>query len=303
MDTNISNLAPKASDYWDEMPTFYKTANVFLFIILLAILGMTIKMLRDVLMNVKDDLVQSDLLWVLGTPLMVTLCCAVGNIFPRSAELLYSIGLIILMVSLYKVVSLVYNAFGGTEKFSYWLQDRDRRMRLNVPPLCCCCRCLPSPSPTIENLHRLKWVVLQSPVVRIIVQLVLLIMTWEEIAQDAKSNQLVNLLGVISTMFGVYVTHILISMAKEFLDEHGLMVLVRSADLAQGLFTGIKAIFDAIAKNSNFGDTDFMNSQANGNFCFNVTASILFFILALVQFIFVRPGRCKLFSMKILATD
>ncbi|CAJ0937179.1 unnamed protein product, partial [Mesorhabditis belari] len=170
------------------------------------------------------------------------------------------------MVSLYKVVSLVYNAFGGTEKFSYWPQDRDRRIRLNVPPLCCCSRCLlgvqrepPSPkmgcsAVTGRSYHRPAGLVdhdLGGDCTRCKIE-----STGQPIGCD------------FDNVWCLRDTHSHPNVAKEFLDEHWVN------GFGEELPTSLR---------------DF-----HGNLCFNVTASILFFILALVQFIFVRPGRCPI---------
>ncbi|CAJ0582401.1 unnamed protein product, partial [Mesorhabditis spiculigera] len=298
---NFSNFPPKSSDYWEAMPALYKTFNSIQALMLLIIFALTIKMIIDILRLIRDDLVQSDMLTVITTPFNVALCCALGNIFPRSADFLYSIGLVVLMSSLYRVISLLYNAYGGVNNFSSWLLSRGNgRIRLSVPPMCCCCKCLPSPSATPRNLRRLRWVAMQSPLVRIVVQIILLIMTMEEVPLDSKSNQLVTQIGLISTLFGIYITHVMLHNAKEFLDEHGMVVLLRSADVAQGLYTGLKSIFDLLARNSDFGNTDFMSSEASGNFFFNFAATVLFLILAIVQFIYVRPSRSKLFELRVL---
>ncbi|CAJ0951583.1 unnamed protein product, partial [Mesorhabditis belari] len=257
-------FVPLASEFWRELPVLFLILEIITFVVVGIIILMTIKMLRDVNLYIEDDMIRRDLVVLLSSPMVVSVLSMIGNCMPRSAELMYAIGLTYLMACLYRVVDLVYKLFGGRQQFSQWLKRNDRVIDFATTPFCCCCKCWPKAEPTPENLQRLQYFVVQSPLVRVIIQVTIIVLILEKVPEDSIANQVLNGLGAVSAITGVYITHILLKMTQDYLEQFNMVVLFKCVNFGQVLFTLLRFNFDIAFKNWKIGYTDVMSSEANG---------------------------------------
>ncbi|CAJ0957648.1 unnamed protein product, partial [Mesorhabditis belari] len=296
---NALAQAPGVSTWWKEMPKDALAFEIVVFVIVFIIALMTIKIWRDIVLYVDDESYRNDVTLLVSAPLFIVIFCMLGNVFVRAAGLLYAISLTYVVLCLYRLVELLYGVFGGTAEFAKWLKLHERKINFGIPPVCCL-TCLPSAAPTEKNLNRMKLLVLQTPIVRIAIQIALMIMLIEGVSPSSAGPLVLNIIGVISTITGIYTTHLLFRMTQEFLSDFGMTVLFRSVDLCQALLTIMKFIFDILGRKKAFNPYGHLQSPGVAAFWFNVGMSFACLLLCLLQFFFTRPGKCALFDSKFI---
>jgi len=68
-------------------------------------------------------------------------------------------------IALYKFLCLIFNYFGGEHQALKNLEN-NAVIKLNVPPICCCCFCIPEQKLTRTKFHVLKYIVVQTAIVK-----------------------------------------------------------------------------------------------------------------------------------------
>uniref|UniRef100_A0A915M247 SET domain-containing protein n=1 Tax=Meloidogyne javanica TaxID=6303 RepID=A0A915M247_MELJA len=96
-------------------------------------------------------------------------CCMVGMFCPRTALLVSSFGLLYFLLCLFVLVSLMRHLAGGRAALSNSLTEKGKVIDFRSPPFCCFLWCLPKARPSIVNLTKLEWIVLQAPIVRVFI--------------------------------------------------------------------------------------------------------------------------------------
>ncbi|CAJ0585637.1 unnamed protein product, partial [Mesorhabditis spiculigera] len=292
-------FVPLAAHFWGGLPPLILSLQISSYVLLFILFCVTLKMMRDANLYVEDDMLRRDLCVLLATPFIVATTCVIGNAFPRCGELMYAVGLTYLMGALFRVVDLVYKLFGGRQSFSRWLTANGKRISFATTPMCCCCKCLPEAEPTPRNLQRLLWFVWQSPTCRVLVQLAIIILVLEGVPDGSTVYRILDGVASISALIGVYITHIMLNMTQDYLEKFNMVILFKCVDFGQLFFTLLKLICDSVFKHWNLGYTELMSVEANSLFFFNVFAVAICLILATVQALRIRPGKCALYDTKI----
>ncbi|MFH4983174.1 hypothetical protein AB6A40_009883 [Gnathostoma spinigerum] len=149
-----------------------------------------------------------------------------------------------LMMCLLVTVSLMNKLFGGRRKLAEYLHSEQRCISFITPPCCCCCKCLPCIPPTERNLRRVERFVLQSPLVRIVLEILSIIIANEQ-AYD-KAAIFINVLQVISMLLATYGCNILTILGQDKLQEYRFGTLFRLVNLTQLSITLQKFVLDLI---------------------------------------------------------
>uniref|UniRef100_A0A915AMJ0 Organic solute transporter alpha-like protein n=1 Tax=Parascaris univalens TaxID=6257 RepID=A0A915AMJ0_PARUN len=118
-----------------------------------------------------------------------------------------------LMVCLFIVVALMRDLFGNRAALSEFLTNWEQNISLQSLPLCCCCSFLPNIESTEKNLRRVERLVLQSPVVRITLEILNIVLFLEQASYDT-SKIMLEIIQNISCLLALYGCFILMQLGK-----------------------------------------------------------------------------------------
>ncbi|VDL77268.1 unnamed protein product [Nippostrongylus brasiliensis] len=196
------------------------------------------------------------------------------------------------MLCLNMTIILIIRLFGSRRGMAKWMMENDKVLHFDVRPYCCCCHCLPGMLPNETKIRRLTYFVRQSPLVRVILQIVIVILSVEGVSDGSAVLQTLNGLGVASTLIAVFVCHVIVTATKDVLTPYNMYVIFRCVDTTQMLYTFQKFILDLIAKNGGMGGLPIASPTMVSRYCHS------FAMLAYVAVIL--PGlKCENDNLKI----
>lgn len=163
-----------------------------------------------VLKYISNNQIQTDLYWILFMCPVVSLCGTIGMILPRSAVFLYAVALVYFMLCLFVMVTLMTTLHGSRQAMCEKLTERNFKISVRVMPLGCCLFCFPKLSPTEKNFRRIEWLVFQSPILRIFLEIMNIIVFFEIADRTHMFFQLSNLVGMCSLFVGSYGSYMII---------------------------------------------------------------------------------------------
>ncbi|VDM43144.1 unnamed protein product [Toxocara canis] len=169
---NYTPMAPPDVNIWiTEMSAPYVALLSMSTAFTLIVFALSVFHLYFVFKYISNERVQTDLYWIVLMCPIATLCGLVGMFIPRSASFMYSVALVYFMLCLFVIVTLMKSMFGSRAALSEYLLSKGQKISFQVPPICCFCHCLPTFEANKRNLRCLEWIVFQSPIVRIILEI------------------------------------------------------------------------------------------------------------------------------------
>ncbi|KAL3098724.1 hypothetical protein niasHT_024478 [Heterodera trifolii] len=253
-----------------------------------------------VLKYIKDEQIRTDLYWLVFMPSVIAACGLVGMVLPRAAIFMYAIALVYYMICIFVLVCLMCTLNGSRKAMCRKLMAKGKRISIRVCPLGCCLFCFDKFEPTEKNFRRFEWLVFQSPIVRILLEILNITVFMELSSRSNLFFQLSNLVGIISLFVGSYGSYIIVPIGASLLHEYRFLLLFRLVDFCQLFWSVQKFIADFIgALNLIPSPADVstpLPSSAVAQFyiCFLLCAEMLFAsLLATVCF---RPSRCAFFD-------
>ncbi|KHN79315.1 Organic solute transporter alpha-like protein 1 [Toxocara canis] len=242
---------------------------------------------------VRNEYAQNDLYYLSLLFPMISLCSLLGMYMPRSARFMFTVCTTYLMVCLFMVVALMRDLFGSRAALSEFLTAWNQKISFQAPPLCCCCPCLPKIKPTEKGLRRIERLVLQSPVVRITLEILNIVLFLEDAAYD-KSKLVLEVLEHISFLVALYGCFILMHLGKEKLRPYQFLPIFLFVNLTQIIITLQREIFIVLGRYILFSTTRQPYTQAyfwNG---FITTFEML--LLQCSATYLLSPRRCAIFN-------
>ncbi|KAK6018882.1 hypothetical protein OSTOST_15502, partial [Ostertagia ostertagi] len=146
------------------------------------------------------------------------------------------------------------------------------------------------------KVRRLTYFVRQSPLVRVFLQVVIVILGIEGIPDGSAVLQILNGLGVASTLIAVFICHVIVTATREVLTPYNMYVIFRCVDTTQMLYTFQKFILDLIAKNGGMGGLPVASPSMVARFWHNVAMTIEVGLVCVVMFRNIRPGKSAFFA-------
>ncbi|KAK6737741.1 hypothetical protein RB195_020069 [Necator americanus] len=285
-----NTFMPYIDQWFRELPAVYIVFIGLGACVFLGISAVTTILVWRVHHFVQDEYVQADLYFIIFVPFIVSGMCLVGNIIPRAAQITYAIGLIYLMLCLHITMLIITRLFGNRNGMAKWLADQNKVLHFDVRPYCCCCHCLPGLAPTPKKVRRLTYFVRQSPIVRVVLQITIVILGVEGLSDKSGVFQVLNALGVASTLIAVFVCHVFVTATKEALTPFNMYVIFRCVDVTQVLYTFQKFILDLIAKNGGMGGLSMATPAMVARFWNNVAVTLEVALVSFIMFRNIRPG-------------
>ncbi|KAI6171754.1 hypothetical protein M3Y98_00897400 [Aphelenchoides besseyi] len=261
--SNLTEI-PDVDQWFHEMEPHFMYFICFGVMFSIISIILSIVHLVYVLRYISNEQIQTDLYWLIFMAPVISLCGSVGMILPRSTVFLYAIALVYFMLCI----------FAMCEK----LVQRGTKISVRVMPLGCCLFCFPKIEPTDRNFRKIEWLVFQSPLVRIFLE-ILNIMVFFELGQRTHwFFQASNLLGMISLFIGSYGSYMIIPAGSKLLKEYRFQRMFRIVDFTQLAYSVQKFVFDFFGAIGIFKSGPLLPDTSKGLFyaCFLLTVEMLF---------------------------
>jgi len=177
-----SMLTPTASQWLSDLPhqPLYLSLLCIGCVFTAVVITLGAVHLLYVLLYISNEQIQTDLYWLVFLPPIVASCGCVGMAIPRAALFLYSIALAYFMLCLFVTVTLMTTLHGSRQAMCEKLRARQLHFSFRVMPIGCCLCCLPNKvEPSERNFRRIEWLVFQSPLVRISLEVLNIVVFFE----------------------------------------------------------------------------------------------------------------------------
>ncbi|KAL3096477.1 hypothetical protein niasHT_029836 [Heterodera trifolii] len=249
---------------------------------------------------ISDEKIRSELYWVVLMPPVIVVCGFTGMVLPRAALFLYAIALVYYMICIFVLVCLMNTLHGSRKSMCEKLMAKGERISIRIYPFACWLICFEDFLPTEQNFRRFEVLVFQSPVVRIMLEILNITVFMELSSRKHMYFQISNFAAMISMFIGSYGSYVIVPVGASLLHEYRFLLLFRIVDFCQlfwsvqkfvGDFFGIIDRVPTIAH-----DPIKLPSSAVAQFyiCFLLCVEMLFVSL-LATFCF-QPSRCAFFD-------
>uniref|UniRef100_A0A9J2PKL9 Organic solute transporter alpha-like protein n=1 Tax=Ascaris lumbricoides TaxID=6252 RepID=A0A9J2PKL9_ASCLU len=231
---------------------------------------------------------------------IMSVCSLLAMYMPRCSVLMFTICLTYLMVCLIMVFNLLRNLFGSKEALSDYLEGQNRKILLSVPPLCCCCKCCPPVSPTPLNLRHLEWMIVQSPIARITIEVIFVMAFLEQTGYD-KIVIIGQILEAASMLTASWACQMIIIVSQDKLQSYCFGTIFKFVNTSQVFVTLQKLIFDLIGKYHGFDSVSalgpIMKALCKSSVWNNFTLTLEMCLMAALATYLVSPERSALFDL------
>ncbi|KAI1728616.1 organic solute transporter ostalpha domain-containing protein [Ditylenchus destructor] len=295
-DINNSVENPNVTVWFQNIPPDYLAfvcagCTFTLVIILLSILH-----LIYVLSFISNEQIRTDLYFFVFMAPAISICGAIGMIIPRAALFLYAIALVYFMLCLFVCITLMTTLHGSRSVMCEKLMDRGIRISVRVMPLGCCFFCFPKLAPTEFNFRRIEWLVFQSPLVRIFLEILNIVVFFELKDRNNIFFQISNLIGIISLLIGSYGSYMIIPPGSKLLSAYRFSLMFRIVDFSQLAYSVQKFLFDFMAAIGVFTNGPYLPDTAKAQFftCFLLILEML--IVSIISTVMFRPSQTIFFD-------
>uniref|UniRef100_A0A0K0FJP7 Organic solute transporter alpha-like protein 1 (inferred by orthology to a C. elegans protein) n=1 Tax=Strongyloides venezuelensis TaxID=75913 RepID=A0A0K0FJP7_STRVS len=233
----INVSIPNVSTWISELTPTYASVIILSLIFTLIILIIGCIQLYYVWHYVSIEVIQVDLYWLVCCSPVASLSAFLGMLIPRAAAFLYAFGLVFIMLCLFIVVTLKCNLFGNRSKMCEYLIEHEKKIKLKAFPFCCCCSCLPTFEANEINIRRMEWLIFQSPLIRVFLEIINIVVYLELNSRDHVWFTISSLTGITSMLIASYGTYIIIPLGSERLNECKFNYIFRYIDIIQFVYS------------------------------------------------------------------
>ncbi|KHN74131.1 Organic solute transporter alpha-like protein 1 [Toxocara canis] len=287
-------MVPNAAEWMKSIPAAYLVFLIISTIATAAAIALAFVHLYAIRYYVRTKDIRNDLYYLCLIFPIVALTSLLGMYFLRSAMFLNAVAYVYVMICLLFVVMLLCDVFGGHEMFVKYLLMRKEQVRFDRSPFCCCCKFLPTILPTEQNIRYIEWMTIQSPYVRIILEIINVIAFFEQTGY-AVCSVILNIFKVISMFSALYGCFILIPLGKEKTELYRITFIFRLVNLTQICLTLQMLIFETIGSFRGFGGS-LLASHAKAMFWYNAVVTYEMCAMSIAATIYLHPRKCALFD-------
>lgn len=226
--------------------------------------------------------------WMIGLTPILSLIALFGMMIPRIYIYQDMLTIMCIALVMFKFVQLIR----AYEKYHEKILEevRTRRFRFNLGPCCCCCWCLPTAAMNRENAEKIKWLILQYPIISIATS-VLTMVTWlngnykqgEWLASNPYTYLII--VRVVSILTALHGLNIVVNPCLDAMRS----LLIRPKFIALRLSTFLYAVqgivFDCLVAYSDLFETkSCFSGNVMGYFYQNLVFCVEMFLLTLLNF-------------------
>uniref|UniRef100_F1L6N9 Organic solute transporter alpha-like protein n=1 Tax=Ascaris suum TaxID=6253 RepID=F1L6N9_ASCSU len=287
---SVEKLPPSGSVFLQNIEPLYLSALIICSFAVAATVVLAFIHFYHIHSLVPNENVQSDLYYLALVFPIIGCCSLLAMYLPRSSKLMYAVCSTYIMLSLLKVVTLMRDILGSRAALSRYLLGCGEMIRLDSIPFCC--MKLPEISTSEDNIRRLEWLVVQSPIIRILLEVIMVIAFLEQF----RITVAVDIVEVLSMLAATYGCHTLMDLGKEKLDSYRFSLIFHIVNTAHIVFTVQKFFFDLSSSLGLFTNGPLLRSLPKAMFWNNCSLTIEMLILSLIATKMVRPEKSDLFS-------
>ncbi|KAL3105521.1 hypothetical protein niasHT_026955 [Heterodera trifolii] len=264
------------------------------------VIGLGLLQLIFVITLIKNEKIRSELYWLVLMPPVIVVCGFTGMVLPRAALFLYAIALVYYMICIFVLVCFMNTLHGSRKSMCEKLMAKGERISIRIYPFACWLICFEDFLPTEQNFHRFEVLVFQSPIVRIMLEILNITVFMELSSRKHMYFQISNFAGMISMFIGSYSSYVIVPLGASMLHEYRFLLLFRIVDFCQLFWSVQKFVADI------FGILDMVplishnsaplppSAVAQFYICFVLCVEMLFAsVLATICF---QPSRCAFFD-------
>uniref|UniRef100_A0A915CDH8 Organic solute transporter alpha-like protein n=1 Tax=Parascaris univalens TaxID=6257 RepID=A0A915CDH8_PARUN len=293
---DISQMPPTGAVWLQEANAFYLAAIIISTIATVAVVVMAVLHFYYIHYYISNEPIQDNLYYLASLFPIMSVCSLLAMYMPRCSVFMFTICLTYLMVCLIMVFNLLRNLFGSREAISDYLEGENRKILLSVPPLCCCCKCCPPISPTPLSLRHLQWMVVQSPIARITIEVIFVVAFLEQTGYD-KIVIIGQILEAASMLTATWACQMIIIVSQDKLQSYCFGTIFRFVNTSQVFVTLQKLIFDLVGKYHGFDSVSILGPIMKALFWNNFTLTLEMCLMAALATYLVSPQRSALFDL------
>ncbi|GMS91441.1 hypothetical protein PENTCL1PPCAC_13616 [Pristionchus entomophagus] len=300
---------PEAMDF---LFTIYHYNTVFAYVLsvgialYILIFLMTVKLMYEC-WKIKDENIRGDIILCLSTPFIVGSTCLASAIFPRADNQMTTFGVAYMMFALWRALSLIFRLYGDTQHMSTVMTNSETKMKLNVIPLCCCC-CLPMITPKLATINVFKYLVLQTPLIRLTILASIDVIRTEGLCDWTPETKILNLVDSLSTFLSLYASAVFVYASNENLKIYGVGYMMRGVTLTQTIFNLQRLVFERLTLTAfvfpdqyfakvNGRGTEVIEARVQADFWQNIVMLVWLILICLLFLVTMRPAKSELFTM------
>ncbi|GMR43090.1 hypothetical protein PMAYCL1PPCAC_13285 [Pristionchus mayeri] len=257
--------------------------------------------------RIKDENIRGDIILCLATPFIVATTCLVSAVFPRADNQMTTFGVTYMMFALWRALALIFRLYGDTQHMSTVMINTGTRMKLNVIPLCCCC-CLPRVPATLRNVNVFKYMVLQTPMIRLTILAAVDVIRTEGLCDWTPETKILNLVDSLSTFLSLYASAVFVFASNENLQRYKIGFLMRGVTLVQTIFNIQRLIFERLSLNDyvfpdqyfakvNGVGAEVIEARVQADFWQNLFMVFWLIFISILFLLTMRPAASALFTM------
>ncbi|CAB3405093.1 unnamed protein product [Caenorhabditis bovis] len=287
---------PSASEWLTHMSSVHVTVLMMACAFVTVTWVLAFFHLYFVIKYVSNERIRTDLYSLIFMYPLTTFCNLVGMFIPRAAIFLYAVALVYFMFCLFIMVTLLFNIFGGRSEMSAFLLQKNIKIKLTMPPLCCF-KFIPLIESTDINLRRIEWLVFQTPIIRTSLELTSVVVSMEQEGRRESIwfvfSQVGGLLSMLIAFYGCYV---MVPLGREKHAPYRFDFIFRTADVAQCIYTIQKFLFDFSAAVGLITSDRLLPAAAKAQWWASFMFSWEMMLLSALSTYCLRPSRCKFFD-------
>ncbi|VDM37163.1 unnamed protein product [Toxocara canis] len=273
-----------------DIESIYLVAIIVSSLVIAATAVLAVIHLYYIHMLVNNENVQCDLYYLALLFPIIGFCSLLAMFLPRSARLMYAVCSTYIMLSLLKVIALMRDIFGGRTVLACYLLNHQEIIRLNPAP--CCCICLPKVCSSERNIRRLEWMVLQSPIIRILLEIINVIAFLEQVGIMVA----IDIVETLSMLVATYGSHIMMELGKEKLNRYRFSIIFHIINITHIVFTMQKLILDFSGELGLFVDGALLRSSSKAMFWNDFALTLEMFALSVSATKMLNPRKTDLFK-------
>uniref|UniRef100_A0A914C944 Uncharacterized protein n=1 Tax=Acrobeloides nanus TaxID=290746 RepID=A0A914C944_9BILA len=196
---------------------------------------------------------------------IVSLCGTVGMLLPRSATFLYGFAVLYSMLCIFITVTIMTTLHGSRKAMCAKFLSGDRKINPRIFPLGCCLVCLPDIEPNEMNVRRIEWLVLQSPLLRIFLVIMNIVVFMMINTRNHIWFLVTDVLWIISLLIGTYGSYMMASLGSEFLKAYRVSLMFYMVDTTQWIYYLNKVVLNFFNGINFFGYDSVLSSSAKSH--------------------------------------
>uniref|UniRef100_A0A7E4VYI1 Organic solute transporter alpha-like protein n=1 Tax=Panagrellus redivivus TaxID=6233 RepID=A0A7E4VYI1_PANRE len=245
---------------------------------------------------VSSLLIQADLYWLIFMCPIIGACGCVGMLVPRAATFMYAVALVYFMLCIFISVTLMTSLLGGREALCERLLKHDKKINMRILPLGCFLFCVPKLAPTNKTFRRIEWLVFQSPVLRIGMEVLNVAVYMEKGNRGSIFFTITNVCGIISLFVASWGSYMIIPLGSAYLKNYRYLLLFRIIDLSQLLYSVQKIVFEFMAGIDIISSDNNLPAASKATYWISFLLTIEMFIISLIYTVCFRPSKTAFFD-------